>query len=75
MLAAAGSVADDIRQRLGDETSEAEQRFAMETLSATSLDVVHDYAVAMDALSSSQFDKALASFRVAVERDPNFGLA
>ncbi|MGZ6139864.1 MAG: protein kinase domain-containing protein [Myxococcaceae bacterium] len=75
VLAAVGSVADEIRQRLGDETSEAEQRFAMETLTATSLDVVHDYAVAMDSLSSSQFDKALASFRVAVERDPNFGLA
>ncbi|HSP18324.1 MAG TPA: protein kinase, partial [Myxococcaceae bacterium] len=75
VLAAVGSVADQIRQRLGDETSEAEQRFAMETLTATSLDVVHDYALAMDALSSSQFDKALASFRRAVERDPNFGLA
>ena len=75
VLAAVGAVADDIRKRLGDQTSDSEQRFAMETLTATSLDVVHDYAVAMDALSSSQFDKALASFRRAVEKDPNFGLA
>ena len=34
-------VAEEIRQRLGDESTDAEQRFAMDTLTATSLDVVH----------------------------------
>ena len=75
VLAAVGRLTDEIRQRLGDESSDAEQRFAMDTLTATSLDVVHDYAVAMEALSSSQFEAARASFQRAVERDPAFGLA
>ena len=75
MLAAVGRLSEEIRQRLGDESSDAEQRFAMDTLTATSLDVVHDYAVAMEALSSSQFEAARASFQRAVERDPAFGLA
>ena len=75
VLAAVGRLSEEIRQRLGDESSDAEQRFAMDTLTATSLDVVHDYAVAMEALSSSQFEAARASFQRAVERDPAFGLA
>jgi eukaryotic-like serine/threonine-protein kinase len=75
VLAAAGKVADQIRRELGDDASDATQRFAMETLTATSLDVVHDYAVAMESLASSQFDAARGSFAKAVARDPNFGLA
>jgi tetratricopeptide (TPR) repeat protein/tRNA A-37 threonylcarbamoyl transferase component Bud32 len=75
VLAAVGALSDQIRQRLGDQSSDAQQRFAMDTLTATSLDVVHDYAVAMEALASSQFEPARASFQRAVERDPNFGLA
>ena len=75
VLAAVGRLSEEIRQRLGDESSDAEQRFAMDTLTATSLEVVHDYAVAMEALSSSQFEAARASFQSAVERDPAFGLA
>ena len=58
VLAAVGRLSEEIRQRLGDESSDAEQRFAMDTLTATSLEVVHDYAVAMEALSSSQFEAA-----------------
>jgi len=75
VLATVGKLAAKVRQALGDDTSDAKQRFATETLTATSLDVVHDYAVAMDALASSKFDVAHASFAKAVERDPNFGLA
>jgi tetratricopeptide (TPR) repeat protein len=75
VLVAANALAQSIRRSLGDDVSDAKQRFAMETLTATSLDVVHDYALAMDALASSQFDAARASFGKAVAQDPNFGLA
>ena len=75
VLAAVGALSEQIRKKLGDETSDAEQRFAMDTLTATSLDVVHDYAVAMEALASSQFEAARDGFQRAVERDPAFGLA
>lgn len=75
VLAVTGKLADDIREALGDDSSDAKQRFAMDTLTATSLDVVRDYALAMDALASGRFEAALVSFGRAVARDPKFGLA
>ena len=64
-----------VREALGDDTSDSAQRFAMETLSATSLEVVRDYAAAAEAMSDGRFDEALRSFLKATERDPTFGLA
>lgn len=75
VLGAATSLANEVREALGDDTSDSAQRFAVETLSATSLDVVREYAGAMEALSRSRFDDALQSFSNAVDRDPKFGLA
>ncbi len=76
VLAEVGELADELREALGDEeTDDDAQRFAMETLTATSLDVVHDYAIAMDALASSRFDVAKENFAKAVKADPDFGLA
>jgi tetratricopeptide (TPR) repeat protein len=75
VLQEAALLAEDIRQALGDDESDTKQRFAMETLTATSLEVVQDYVVAMDALAGSQFEEAKASFAKAVAADPNFGLA
>jgi tetratricopeptide (TPR) repeat protein len=68
-------LAASVRQALGDDTSDSAQRFAMDTLSATSLEVVRNYAAAMDALSRSRFEEARQGFSRAVERDPTFGLA
>ena len=64
-----------VREALGDDTSDSDKRFAMETLSATSLEAVRDYAAAMEAMSNGKFDEALRNFSKAVERDPKFGLA
>ena len=76
VLAVATSLATKVREALGDDTSDSAQRFAMETLSATSLDVVREYAGAMEALSRSKFEEALQGFSKAVPRSiPNFGLA
>jgi tetratricopeptide (TPR) repeat protein len=68
-------LAAEIREALGDETSDSARRFAMETLSATSLEVVGEYAGAMEALSSAKYGEALQGFAKAVALDPNFGLA
>jgi tetratricopeptide (TPR) repeat protein len=68
-------LATRVREALGDDTSGSAQRFAMETLSATSLEVVREYAAAMEALSQSKFEDARLRFSNAVARDPNFGLA
>ncbi len=64
-----------VRKALGDSTSESEQRFSMETLTAASLEAVHEYSVALNALSSGKNDEALQHFSQAVDLDMNFGLA
>lgn len=64
-----------VRTALGDSTSESAQRFSMETLTAASVEAVHEYAIALDALSSAQFQDALKHFSQAVDVDSNFGLA
>jgi tetratricopeptide (TPR) repeat protein len=75
VLGVTTSLATAVLQALGDDRSDQAQRFAMDTLSATSLEVVREYAGAMDALSRSRFDEARKGFARAVERDPGFGLA
>jgi Flp pilus assembly protein TadD/predicted Ser/Thr protein kinase len=75
VLGVATRLATSIREALGDDTSDTTQRFAMETLSATSLDVVRDYATAAQAISDSKYQDAFNSFSKAVDRDKNFGLA
>ncbi len=74
VLGVATKLAAAVRKALGDNTSDSSQRFAMDTISATSLDVVRDYAAGMEALSNSRFEEALRSFSKAVALDPNFGL-
>jgi tetratricopeptide (TPR) repeat protein len=73
VLGAATKLASTVREALGD-TSDGDKRFAMETLSATSLEVVREYARAAEAMSRGRFDEARQSFSRAIALDPNFGL-
>ena len=75
VLAVATALAGTVREALGDDTSDSAQRFAMETLTATSLDAVREYARGMESMSASKFDDALHSFQKAVTLDPKFGVA
>jgi tetratricopeptide (TPR) repeat protein len=75
LLFTATKLVTAMRKALGDDTSESVQRFAMETLTATSLEAIHDYAVAMEAVSNGKHEDALQSFSKAADIDPNFGLA
>src|SRR5215831_6521481 len=63
-----------VRKALGDDTSDSAVRFAMETITATSLEAIHEYSLGMDALSNGQVTEAFESFSKAVDIDPNFGL-
>ena len=74
VLAAATTLANRVREALGDEESDSAKRFAMESLSATSFDVVREYAAAMDALSRGQVEHARESFSRTLTLDPKFGL-
>ena len=74
VLATATRLVSTIRQALGDETSESAQMFAMASLSATSLDVVREYAAAQEAASNNKFEDARQSALKAVRLDPKFGI-
>jgi eukaryotic-like serine/threonine-protein kinase len=74
VLAATTTLALAVRKALGDETSESAQRFATQTFSATSLEVVRAYAAAAEALSKGKSDEALRNFANSVALDANFGL-
>ena len=74
VLAVATRLAGDVRRGLGDETPDSDKRFAMETLSATSLDVVREYAAAAESMSKSKFAEARDHFSKTVALDRNFGL-
>ena len=75
VLAVATELAAEVREALGDDLSDSARRFAQDTLSTTSLEVVGEYAAAMEAFSRASFDEALQRFSNAVDLDPNFGLA
>jgi tetratricopeptide (TPR) repeat protein/predicted Ser/Thr protein kinase len=75
VLFAVTKAAGAVRQDLGDSTPEADRRFAMETLTATSLEAVHNYAQAEEALANGKFDDAIKGYSKTLEADPNFGLA
>ena len=76
VLAAATRLAEDVRAALGDNTRSKDDasRFAMDTLSATSLEAVRDYGAGMVATSRGRHDEAREKFLSAVTRDPKFGM-
>ena len=73
VLAVATELATEVRKALGDDTSDDAQRFAMATWTANSIDVVHEYAVALEAVSNTNYDEARRRFSKTVELDPDFG--
>jgi tetratricopeptide (TPR) repeat protein len=75
VLGMATRLAGEVREALGGEPSDSAQRFAMETLSSSSLDVVRSYALAIEATSDGNFDRARQNFAEALKLDQNFGLA
>jgi tetratricopeptide (TPR) repeat protein/predicted Ser/Thr protein kinase len=75
VLFAVTKLGTTVRKALGDSTSDSAQRFSMETLSAASLEAVHEYTIALDALSKGQPEDALKHASQATDLDSNFGLA
>jgi eukaryotic-like serine/threonine-protein kinase len=75
LLSAAANAAQAIREGLGDDTSDSSHRFATETLTAVSLEAIHEYAMGIEGLTDGKFDESRRNFSKAVDLDPNFGLA
>ena len=66
VLGVTTELASEVRRALGDDTSDSAQRFAMETLSGASLEVVHDFAMGMEAMSDSRIEDARRAFHESV---------
>src|SRR5262249_27869966 len=75
VLPAATKLAAAVRKALGDDTSESAQIFAMEQLTATSLDVIHEYATAMEALNNGKSEEARQRAVQSTALDSYFGMA
>jgi len=69
-------LAAPIRKALGDTTSESAQiQAASGAFTASSLEVVHQYGIAMEQQSAGKMQEALQSFSKAAEMDPKFARA
>jgi tetratricopeptide (TPR) repeat protein/tRNA A-37 threonylcarbamoyl transferase component Bud32 len=75
VLLAATKLAGILRKALGDDAPESALRFAGETFTATSLEAIHEYATAVEALGNAKYEDALRSFSKAANMDQKFGMA
>jgi tetratricopeptide (TPR) repeat protein/predicted Ser/Thr protein kinase len=76
VLRAIPKLAAPIREALGDTTPESDQLTAAAgSFTAASIEVVHQYSVALDQQYAGKMDAALQSFAKAAELDPNFARA
>jgi len=75
VLQAVAQLADKMRRLLGDTTPESSRLQQQETVTSSSLEAVHEYAVAQDLQFSGKWEEALPHYSKAVELDPNMGRA
>jgi eukaryotic-like serine/threonine-protein kinase len=75
VLEAVQDLAATIRRGLGDVSVEAGAAARRETFSAGSLEAARAYAQAQDLASSGREQEAIALYKEAATRDPNFGRA
>ncbi len=71
VLPAVQTLAIDLRKTLGD----TPRATGAESLTASSLEAVREYSLAQDLANAGRHADAIAHYRAAVERDPNFGRA
>ena len=72
---AVGTLAAEVRELLGDPTSDAARSADAETLTAASLEAVREYAIAQDLAGAVKDEQALVHYQKAIALDPKFGRA
>lgn len=75
VLAVVGQLTTEIREALGDESTGADGGATTETFTAASLEAAKYYTTAIDLAYAGEHEKAMESYRLATEEDPNFGRA
>jgi tetratricopeptide (TPR) repeat protein len=74
ILAAGSKLMVTVRKALGDDASDETQMYAVNTVSASSPEVMRHYVAGREAAGSGNFEEARSHFLKAVEADPKFGL-
>jgi tetratricopeptide (TPR) repeat protein len=74
ILAAGSKLMVTVRKALGDDTSDAAQMYAVNSVSASSLEVMRHYVAGREAAAGNNFEEARGHFLKAIEVDPKFGL-
>ena len=64
----------EVREELGDRTTEADPLFAQRSLSASSVEVLRLYTAAQNASANNKWPEAQEHLLNAIKVDPNFGL-
>src|SRR6185312_2910380 len=75
VLQAVAQLADKMRRLLGDTTPVSSRLQQQETVTSSSLEAFHEYAVAQDLQFSGKWEEALPHYANAVALDPNMGRA
>ena len=75
VLAAIGTLADNIREELGDKSINDADRPLGETFTAGSLEAVKNYTQAQNLAANGRYDEALPFYEQAIAYDGNFGRA
>jgi tetratricopeptide (TPR) repeat protein len=75
VLSAVSLLADEVREDLGDTSTEEEVVLTGETFTATSLEAMKNYTTAQDLMIAGHYEESLPYYEAAVADDPNFGRA
>lgn len=75
VLTAVGTLSEEVREALGDESFKDADAATVETFTAASFEAARDYVTALDLSYQGDHAQAAALFKSATEKDPNFGRA
>jgi len=75
VLNSLGTLANKMRDLLGDTTPESTKLAQAETFTSSSLEAAHAYSVAQDLRYAGKNDEAIKAFLNAIDLDSNFGTA
>jgi tetratricopeptide (TPR) repeat protein len=75
VLTAISALTDEVREELGDESVDDEDRPLGETFTSSSLEAVKNYTEAQNLAATGRFDEAIKSYEQAIAADGDFGRA
>ena len=75
VLGAVSLLAEDVREDMGDTSTDQELAMTGETFTVTSLEAMKNYTVAQDLAISGKYEESLPYYEAAVADDPDFGRA